>query len=148
MTKANTQANSCTIIPAGYRFTFDSWENDGDHKHTIIIEGISEPEARLIAEIAKTLLAGGTGLENNYEPEDKEINKGLKVLMDIFDRHQKVFDEEDFDAYRMDHGHIADYIHEKILGYSAEGYYFRVLDDYKIEHVPVEILIKDVTNQF
>jgi hypothetical protein len=150
MTNTQSQSNEakCTIIPAGYRFIFDSWENDGDYKRTVVTEGVSEPEARLLAEIAKTLVSGGTGLENNYEPDDKEVKKGLKVLMAIFERFQTVFSEEDFDAFRIDGSLMADYIADKILGYSAEGYYFRVLDAYKIEHVPFDILIKDVTDQF
>lgn len=138
----------CTIIPAGYRFIFDSWENDGDSARTVITEGVNEPEARFLAELAKALVSGSSGLENNYEPDEKEIRKGHKVLLAIFERHQNVFSEEDIDAYRQDGGRMADYIAEKILGYSTEGYYLRVLDSFKIEHVPVEILIKDVTDQF
>lgn len=132
------------IIPAGYRFTFVSWENDGDNYKTIIKEGVEEKQAKLLVELAKA----DSGLENAYEPDETELKTGYNVLWPIFEKHKDVFSSKQMESFKADVGAMTEYINEKILGYSSEGYWMRVLDSYKIEYIPEEIKIEDVTDKF
>lgn len=126
-------------IPAGYRFTFDSWENDADNNKTKILEGVSLEDAQFLSELCKILQAQGTGLENEYEPDDKTYKKAFKILKPLFKKYKKPQN----DIYEM-----CDYIAENILDYSAEEYGLRVLDGVKVQYIPQDILIEDVTAKF
>ena len=39
------------IIPAGYQLSVVSWENDGDHYNTEVMNGLSEEEVKFLVEI-------------------------------------------------------------------------------------------------
>ena len=136
------------LIPAGYRFTFNSWENDGDNKRTIVMEGVSEKEAHLFANLAKLIKLRGTGLENAYDPDKKAKQKAYEKLFPLFEAHREVFDDDDFELFVGNVGQMVDYISEYMLGYSDEEYWLRVLESYKIEYIPQEIKIDDVTDKF
>lgn len=136
-------------IPAGYRFSFKSWENDRDSENTLIVEGISEKEAYLLSDLAKIIQAKETGLENKYNPSEKDKENAYNVLWPIFERHENLFDHEDMEYFCGDVGLMVDYINENILGHaSSRNCWMRVLESYKIELIPEEIQIKDVTDTF
>lgn len=141
MSKFNT-------ILAGYRFTFVSWENDGDNKKTIVKEGVQEAEAKLLGKLASLIQLGGCGLENNYEPSEKEQKKAFKILLPIFEKHKDIFDESDMNLFRKDVGQMVDYINENMLGHGEDGYWMRALQSTKVEYIPEEINIEDVTSKF
>lgn len=135
-------------IKAGYRITCVSWENDGDHYRTLIRDGISKRETELIAEIAGSMIKRKSGLENNYEASERDLNKGHKFFLKIFEKYQDFFDEHDMGIFRQDHYGIVEYICDNITGLSVEGYALRVLKSICIEYVPEEIQLQDVTDQF
>lgn len=137
-----------TVIPVGYRFTFTSWENDGDNYNTIIKEGVNEDNAQLLGELAYNLSMGNTGLENVYEPSKKEKETGYAVLWPIFEKHKALFDSKTFEQFEKDGANMVAYIDSHILGSSSEGYLMRGLGDYKIEYIPEKIVIEDVTDKF
>lgn len=137
-----------TIIPAGYRFTFTSWENDGDNYNTIIKQGVDEANAQLLGELAYNISRGKTGLENIYEPSDDEKEAGYAVLWSIFKKHEALFDKKKFEEFKKDGLNMVMYIDSNILGSSSEGYLMRGLGDYKIEYLPEKITIEDVTDKF
>ena len=135
-------------IKAGYRVTSISWENDGDNYRTIIKEGLKEEEVKLIGAIGKLMKSKKSGLENNYEASDKELSKGHKCYLPIFEKYVSLFSEHDMNLYREDCYGIMDYIVENITGPSSEGYALRVLESMKIEYFPEDILVQDVTKLF
>lgn len=135
-------------IKAGYRITCVSWENDADHYRTIVKEGFSLEETKLIAEIASAMMNRESGLENNYEASARALAKGNKFFLKIFEKYKHLFDEHDMDLYREDHYAIVEYITDNLTGYSVEGYALRVLDSIVIEHIPQDIVIEDVTDLF
>lgn len=137
-----------TKIKAGYRTTCVSWENDADYYRTIVKEGLSFAEAKLIGELASAMLTRKSGLENNFEASDRDLAKGHKFYLKIFEKHKELFCEHDLNLFRQDHYAIVEYITDNLTGYSVEGYALRVLDSIVVEHVPQDIILEDVTEQF
>lgn len=135
-------------IKAGYRITSVSWENDGDHYRTLIKEGLKEEETRLIGEIGSLMKSRKSGLENAYEASEKELAKGHKFYLPVFEKYSNLFSKHDMDLYRKDCYAIMEYITDMITGYSAEGYALRVLETMKIEYFPEDVVIEDVTEKF
>lgn len=135
-------------IKAGYRITSVSWENDGDHYRTVVIEGVKEEEAKLIGSLGKLMQSRKSGLENNYEPSDEEYEKGHQCYLPTFEKYEHLFSKHDMNLYRQDCYAIMDYIGEKITGYSTEGYALRVLESMKVEYFPEDVVIEDVTKKF
>jgi hypothetical protein len=83
-----------TIIPAGYRITFVSWENDVDNYKTIIKEGLDLQTTSFLVELAEILKARKTGLENKYEPSEVRYEQAYEVLLPIFLKHSDFFSKE------------------------------------------------------
>lgn len=135
-------------IKAGYRITSVSWENDGDNYRTVIKEGLKEEETKLIGEIGKLMKSRKSGLENSYEPDDKELNKGHAFYLPVFEKYEHLFSKHDMSIYRADAYGIMSYIVDNITGYSAEGYALRVLESMKIEYFPEDVVIEDVTKKY
>lgn len=135
-------------IPAGYRITSVSWENDGDHYRTEVKEGLSEDEAKFIGHLGKLMHSRKSGLENNYEASKKEYKKGHEFYLPAFEKYAHLFSAEDMKDYRKDCYALLDYIRENITGYSSEGYALRVLESMKVEYFPEDIVIEDVTYKF
>lgn len=137
------------IIPEGYRITCVSWENDGDNYKTVVKEGVSKRETELIGEVVSLIISHSTGLENNYDPSDKEREKGFKILLPVFEKFPDVLGQKYIEEIRDDGGVMLDYICENLTGYPGEdGYAMRVISSIKIEHIPQDIVIEDVTAQF
>lgn len=136
-----------TTIPEGYRFTFVSYEGDADNYQTIITEGLPQREAQLVGELAKLLIDGGSGLENQYEPSENVYERAYAKIFSIFEKYQDVFEPQYFELFKPDLGGAIDYINENILG-SSDVYTLRVLKSYKVEYVAQDIHLEDVTLQF
>ena len=140
-----------TIIPAGYRITVDSWENDGDNSRTKTIEGLSEQDAKFAVDFA--LLFGSRngkdeGFGNLYEPSDKEMNKVGEAIKEVVAKHSplpkdlsEVFEDADSDVFCM-----LEYAYD--LGLTGGEFFTRVLDGIKVEYIPEPIEIQDVTTKF
>lgn len=129
-------------IPAGYRITCVSWENDGDYYNTVVREGLNKEETTLLAELAQIIKERKSGLENNYEPKKQELEKGRKILAKVFDKYPEIFKLE------MEIEDMLEYICDNITGNSEEGYALRVLESMKIDYFPHDIFIEDVTAEF
>lgn len=136
-------------IPAGYRFTFDSWENDGDSPRKVTLQGLSEEHAQFVAELAKLIQARKTGLENIYDPDEKAKKKAYKVLWPVFEKYSSLFDADDMDLFKEDIGQMVDYINENMLGYPSEdGVWLRVLETFEAEYFPGDVVSENVTARF
>lgn len=153
-----------TTIPAGYRVTVVSWENDADHYKTKVLEGLTEQEARFVADFASLFKSknnhGNRGIGNMYEPSSKEMAEAQAAVKAVVARHQPLpegvteyFQCEDagIDAFgdEEDDGFMdgfTEYAYE--LGLSGGDFYTRVMESIKVEHIPEQIHLSDVTAEF
>ena len=135
-----------TVIPAGYRLTVRSWENDADHESTQVIDGLSKDTVKFLLAVGE-LFKIGAEFSNMYDPDHSdivELSEELKKIKNKF--------PNEFRYYCKDKG--LDYIEDSLvdvvghlIGFSTE-YYTRVLDNYFVEFIPEDIKINIVTKEF
>jgi hypothetical protein len=151
-----------TIIPAGYRVTIESWENDADNYKTKVVEGLNESSVKFIIDFVKLFYSknnyhGPKGFGNIYDPSDKELKELAEAYNLVINKHinkdtennvRQYFWDDDADGFYEDHHDgVFDLAYD--LGLSGGCDFFtRVLDSFKVEHVPVEIILQDVTEEF
>lgn len=130
-----------TIIPAGYRITCTTWENDGDNYQTNYAEGLTKEQAQLKFDLLQLLDGHG----NMYEPVDSELASLAvdvkKVLIKHAGRHDVNLDDTD---------DILDFFQDHISGVagSSEHYYTRELSSLRVNYIPQQIEMLDVTAEF
>ncbi len=147
-----------TIIPAGYRVTVNSWENDGDAKRVVVKEGLSHSRAALYVDFARLFYSqnnyhGPKGFGNMYEPRKAELAEAHAAVKDVLIKHFAAFCEmwgEEYDVHELDNEDalhdFAGELHYELFG--ASEYKFRVLESIKVEHIPFPITMQDVTKEF
>lgn len=134
-------------IPAGYRFTFMSHDLRDENPATIIKEGLTEVETNLFVEICE-FIRGGTGLELDDLAQWRK-NKVHTALLSILESYPTLFSPEKLTGFKEDLGLIVDFINESILGYPhSEDFNMRILYTYKVEDIPQDIFLNDVTYSF
>ena len=144
---------SKTIIPVGYRLSVVSWENDGDHYNTEVMEGLSEEEVKFLVEICKLHYSqyrdhNVRTFGNMYEPNDKEIEEYYEALDNIRKKYPNVKDKYDNEEHELEDG---EHVREAFcydLGFTKGEFFTRVCESFKVEYVPVEIILEDVTEKF
>lgn len=139
-----------TIVPAGYRLTVVSWENDGDNYNTKVVEGISRERCQYLVDLCKLLhfnISSNNVYNNLYEPSDEEIEKLTDAMMDLVVKHSISRSDLPDPTNRED---VRDYVIEDLydLGLSHGEWYTRVCDDYRVELVPPGVEFEDVTKEF
>ena len=147
-----------SVIPAGYRVSISSWENDGDNNQKKVIEGLAKRERiKYLADVCKLFKSKSLSTEtekfygNMYEPDRADIEEACSAIVVVMAAHRDALDQEEqdlLDAFDMDC--IGDYITDflgELLGYS-EDYWVRVFAGMKVEYTPVEITLDDVTGEF
>jgi hypothetical protein len=135
-------------IAAGYRFTFNSCDIRQENPFSVIKEGLSESEANFFFDLSEAI-QGGTALDIRSSNAEWRIKKEHEKLYSIFEKHSNLFTDENLKAMKDDVGRIMDYISENMIGYSYSDHVdMRTLVNYKIEYVPEDIIINDVTEKF
>lgn len=159
-----TKSRSYTTIKAGYRITIDSWEGDLDFPDTVTMEGYSREEAQFVVEFCK-LFSYKARFANIYECSASEMNALGKTLAKLIIKHQPVsygivssfgideamvntsLKEENYDE-------ILDSFHQEWFGefFGRGNPQFprvtRVCERIKVEYIPQDILIEDVSKEF
>jgi hypothetical protein len=135
-----------TIIQAGYRVTVTTWENDGDNYNTKTVEGLTESEAEFIVKLCKIHYSKNAyktvkGFGNMYDPNDTEIEKYHAALQKMLDEHTG-----DTPEYCDDPEGMQEYGYK--LGLTGGEFYTRVCENIKVEFIPEQIEIDDVTAKF
>ena len=132
-----------TIIPAGYRITCVSWENDGDCYNTKIKEGLSAEETKFLVDLLKVLETHG----NLYEPSTTECDELAADVKEVLIRHKSIITEE-VDLSSTDD--IVDFFCETVyeLTGSSEHYLTREVESVKVQYIPQPIEMLDVTAEF
>jgi hypothetical protein len=134
-----------TIIPAGYRITVISWENDADNYNTKVLEGLDKNTAQFYLELCNLMMQDNPSsavwnkrISNLYEPNEEEINRVYEVTVPILRKYDKIENEE----YANDHA--IEYLYE--LGLSGGEFFTRVCSDVKVEFIANDIYLEDVTD--
>ena len=141
-----------TTIEAGYRLSINSWENDGDHRKTKVLEGLSKELVQFYVELLKLFKSQNynddrTAFGNMYEPEDYLLQNAADAIKGVADAHRGTLDALDPGEYDYVTGYPCDYVGDYLLGYS-EHYTYRVFESFKVQLVPSEIVLQDVTDLF
>lgn len=153
-------------IPAGYRLSFTSWENDADNYNTIVFDGLSELDVKFLVELGKLLrtsyradtdsIAFGGSCDLTEEVMATAIDKvfanhplsdhaiGWKERLDEVADDRAAGNTDFFWAYAECLTEIVGYPGEGMGGY--DEHYFRVMDSYTVHKIETEIL--DVTASF
>lgn len=152
-----------TRIPPGYRITIVSWENDGDNYNTKVLEGLTKEKVAFIADVCKHMESSGCYDEgsdqwgNMYDPTDDEMIAWARFFLRLAKKHGFDCDpEEEFQDHYAASEAAESAIYECCgfefydLGFSGgeEDRFTRVCDEYKIEFIPQEIILQDVTKEF
>lgn len=148
-----------TTIPAGYRLTVTSWENDADAYKTEVIEGLSNERVSYLVDLCKMLSEDNPAndqrsptfkrnlrLNNQYDPEAHQIEHVMDALDKIVLKHGEHLSEDVVPGHRP-----AEYGMEDLydLGLAGQSEFFtRVCQEWKVEHIPNDIVMLDVTDNF
>lgn len=148
-----------TIIPAGFRLTVHSWENDGDNRRSLVQDGLTSAHARFLVDFAKLFYSrnnrrGTAGFGNLYKPSSEELQQAHDAAKQVFLKHWDEFvslyegiTKEELEDPESDALHdIVGELHYDLFG--ASEFRFRVLDKYTVEFVPEVIELEDVTSAF
>jgi hypothetical protein len=145
-------------IPAGYRLSVTSWENDADNYHTEVKEGLTKEQTTALVGFIKLFkseddVAIGFGNlladhdDQEYEVAMTEIRKylkpNLKSLTEVLNFRLDNFSVDDDEAYN----NLIYELHGELFG-SSEYFLFRVLDSYDVQYVPLTVELPDVTHEF
>lgn len=145
-----------TIIPAGYRLTVTTWENDGDHYKTKVLEGLTKERVTALVELSKLFSSKNNGgaakgyIGNMYDPNDAERSRAKRAIDRVLKKYPGEFppiDDADVDDEDTDiNDGVWDLIYE--LGLAGGDFYTRVMETFKVEYMPVEVRLNDVTEDF
>ena len=142
-----------TIIPVGYRVTITSWENDGDNYQDTIHEGQTKERVEYILELCK-LFNRDDELGNMIEPNDKERLAAEDAIRVVMEKHRAVLTEDELEQLAIESDPNNKYGGPEFSGVvseyldSSEYYLYRVYDSAKVEYIPHEIRMDDVTGLF
>lgn len=131
-----------TVIKAGYRIHVTSWENDADNYRTKTMEGVAKEHLPFIVAACKLLTSkydhqNGGGFGNIYQGSTEDLDLALSELIDKHpDRPQYCDDPEG----------VSECLLYKLGLMGGSEYTTRVFDSIKIEYIPENILIEDVTD--
>mgnify|MGYP003452332281 CR=1 FL=1 len=139
-------------VPAGYQLTFTSWENDGDHYKTTVIQGLSKPDAEFYIELAKMfssvndLQDQGMGNNTNSDLDLRDaINELLERHPNISDDEREFWSEESEEQYNDLWYQLCDTILGRPVDYDDHGF-CRVVESIQVHLISEPIV--DVTDQF
>jgi hypothetical protein len=130
-----------TVIKAGYRISVHTWENDWDNHNTEILDGVTKEHVPFIVAICKLFTSWDKGFGNIYDDDDKEkeMNEALEKVIGNFTERPKYCD-------------TVNNLYDSLLYYlgitRSSDYCTRVVETIKIEFIPQDIYINDVTDQF
>jgi hypothetical protein len=140
-----------TIIPAGYRITCTSWENDGDNYNTKTVEGLTREHVHLYTDLLKLLSRrhkdGDHG--NLYEPGEDECQALADDVKAVLAKHEgNDAIPDDIDLSDVDS--VVEYFCDVVGDFtgSSEHYLTRVVESVQVHLIPHPIEMALVTEEF
>ena len=154
-----------TKIPAGYRITVTTWEDDADNYNTEIVEGLNKTEVAFFVDACKQFYSRNRDancIGNMYDPSPKELKKFQDCMVALVARHPEMvnsehfkdyfeeMDDEDKEVYEDEGEYVSSWMSELLydFGLTSGEFFTRVCESFKVEYVPVEITLEDVTEEF
>lgn len=142
-----------TVIPAGYRITVETWENDGDSNNTKEQAGLTKVEASFLADACRQFKSSSNregGVGNMYDPDSKELQMFEERMVELSARHPEMKNSEKYKDYFESEENISEAIHELLYDFRLTGgeFYTRVCDSFKVDYIAEDIYIDDVTKEF
>jgi hypothetical protein len=137
-----------TTIPAGYRISITSWENDGDNYKTEVLEGLTKERVKLYTDICKALYRNYgkmPRIANLYEPTESELEAFNKVMLKVRKANESEFDKDTTDEETMQE---TMYDIASDLGLVGSEFFSRVCESFKVEYINTPIVLHDVTDEF
>lgn len=132
-----------TTIPAGYRLTVVSWENDADNYNTKVLMGLDASDVRFYVDLCKTLSRNSKkNFANMYDPGRVEKEKFFEHLKTIIETHNRT----DYQDAQYWQDHIMELLYD--LGLSGGDFFTRVCDKFQVEYIEQPIVLDDVTKDF
>lgn len=147
-----------TAIKKGYRVSIETWENDGDHYNTKVIEGLSKEAAQFLVDFSKFFYSqssrknGSINFGNMYEPSDEEFDELVEHVGPLIIRNFDILKEFGYSYLdKNDRGEcVLDIISDLLLDTqgSSEDFWSRVTSSIKVEYIPVDVELDDVSKEF
>lgn len=143
-----------TVIPAGYRLSISSWENDGDLWYTNVLEGLNKERVKMLIAVCKLFVhynQGGYG--NAYKPRYEDViaagNAVLHVMLKEYPQGATC-EEAEWISGINDDDDLYDFVVEYVSDlFDGDGEFtFKAFDGAKVELIPEDIHIEDVSNEF
>ena len=138
-----------TKIPKGYRITIESCENDADYYSTNITDGLSLEEVKMVVQLCKSMKSQSRNngcFGNLYSPEYSEKVSLFNKLNEIFN----VVPEYTVTEYNLED--VEDEFYNVLSDWGfigqQDGQFTRYSAGYKIEYLPEDTFIEDVTARF
>ena len=128
-----------TIIPAGYRLSVTSWENDGDNYRTEIISGLSDEQVRL--RIALLKLFERKGAFGNEYSMDTEKNDALP------EAYEKIISDHTNKTDDLTLEDIDDIVNQMGVA-NCSDFATRLCESFTVEYLEKPVIFKDVTANF
>lgn len=141
-----------TTIPAGYRLTVTTWENDADNYKTCTKEGLSKEKIQFYVDLMKPFHCSyhqGTGnLGNIYQFRGDQEEQLLAHYLAILEKHKEVLAEYEIEGETEDQ--LTDLFNDILYDLDVRGgeQETRVVESLKIEYTPQAITFDDVTEEF
>lgn len=138
-----------TVIKAGYRLTVQTWENDADNYNSGAVEGMTRDEAVFIADFVKLFASRhchtSRGIGNMYEPDSAERDRATERVKEVVERHLVTIQASDKFTHFLNGGwHDCAYD----LTLAGGEFWTRVLDSFRVEYIPEDVHLQDVTKEF
>lgn len=141
-----------TTIPAGYRLSITSWENDGDHRQTKVLASLTAARVRFIIELCKLFRSHHQSKDcfgNLYDPTTHEIHQAHGAIARVFQKHRSALTDDELELLESQDGSegCVDYVSE-FIGQGEGDVTFRVFEKAVVESVPAATVIENVSAEF
>lgn len=146
-----------TVIKKGYRVSIKTWENDADNYRTEIIEGLSKEAAQFLVDFSKFFYSKNSRKDGNfgnmYEPSDEEFDELVEHVGPLIIRNFDILKEFGYSYLDKNNPEewVLDIISELLYltqGGSSQEFWSRVTDSIKVEYIPVDVELSDVSKEF
>lgn len=139
-----------TTIPAGYRITVETWENDLDNCNTKTISGLDFFTVKAYVALCKHF-SQNSDPANLYgdNVSDDTLELFEEYARKFFTKYSKLLNE--FDDFDATNNYFSDCLIDLLYNIGICGssdFFTRVVDRYKVEYIAESIYIEDVTEQF
>ena len=144
-----------TIIKAGYRVSVKTWENDADNYNNGLVEGLTKDEAKFVVDFIKLFSSQNDhrnrGIGNMYDPDKDERLSAEEKVKAVVDSHKDMLVASEALAAFIYEGEFnddgwRDFAYNMTL--AGGEFYTRVMDSYKVEFIPQDVELQDVTEEF